>query len=255
MPFFIAEQFTNSLKNCNSNDELAYVIAGAGAEIGLPTFALVQTMVFRRIERSAGSAAPIRLIRIENYPDGWAERFTSDRIYVDDPVFQSALRTSNSFSWDEVWHFVERRERYQRIFEEAGRLGLKQGYTTPYNVPFEPPGSCTFATSSSDPIQRWRQVAAQLISGAAIEAARRINGWTARATNSAEPQLSAFDRKVLYWIAEGKTNHDIAGILGISRSRVKGHVERTLAKLNSYDRTRAAVVASRAGMVVSGIEP
>ena len=71
----------------------------------------------------------------------------------------------------------------------------------------------------------------------------------------AEPKLSTFDRKVLYWIAEGKTNDDIAGILGISRSRVKGHVERMLAKLDACDRTRAAVGAARAGVIVAGIEP
>ena len=254
MPLALVEQFIAASKDCSSNEELSGLIASAGAEIGFPIFALVQTISFGHAHGSK-KTAPMQFIRIENYPKGWAARFTGDRIYLDDPVFQSALRTSKGFSWEDVWQLIERREHYLRIFDEAKRLGLKQGYTTPYNVPFEPPGSCTFATSSSEPIQRWRQVAAQLISGTAIEAARRINGWTARARSEAEPRLSALDRKVLYWIAEGKTNDAIAVILGISRSRVKGHIERTLAKLDACDRTRAAVVASRAGIIVSGIEP
>jgi len=51
--------------------------------------------------------------------------------------------------------------------------------------------------------------------------------------------------EALLWAAQGKTNADIAVILGISESTVKTHVSSILHKLGLNSRTQAAVVAQR----------
>lgn len=53
--------------------------------------------------------------------------------------------------------------------------------------------------------------------------------------------LTLREAEVLQWIASGKTNHDIAGILNISNRTVQKHVERILKKLKVE--TRSAAVA------------
>lgn len=53
--------------------------------------------------------------------------------------------------------------------------------------------------------------------------------------------LTPREAEVLQWIALGKTNHDIAGILGTSHRTVQKQVERILKKMNVE--TRAAAVA------------
>ena len=62
-------------------------------------------------------------------------------------------------------------------------------------------------------------------------------------------RLTAREREVLVLIGRGYRNKQIALELGISEKTVKTHVGRLLAKLGVDDRTQAAVMAMRAGLV------
>lgn len=55
--------------------------------------------------------------------------------------------------------------------------------------------------------------------------------------------LTARESEVLKWIAEGKTNNEIAAILGVQPGTVKKHVEHIFEKLGVETRTAAASVA------------
>jgi DNA-binding NarL/FixJ family response regulator len=61
--------------------------------------------------------------------------------------------------------------------------------------------------------------------------------------------LSPREREVLYILAEGRTDRDIASRLFISERTVHVHVRRILAKLGVSSRTEAAGVAIRQGLV------
>lgn len=56
--------------------------------------------------------------------------------------------------------------------------------------------------------------------------------------------LSGREAEVLFWIAQGKTNPEIAVILGIGRRTVATHVEHLLAKLSVENRGAAARCAA-----------
>jgi NarL family two-component system response regulator LiaR len=62
-------------------------------------------------------------------------------------------------------------------------------------------------------------------------------------------QLSNRELEVLKLIAEGLSNADIAGQLVLSEKTVKGHVSNILGKLQLADRTQAAVLAWKQGVV------
>lgn len=55
--------------------------------------------------------------------------------------------------------------------------------------------------------------------------------------------LTTREAEVLLWVAQGKTNPEIATILGIGLTTVKKHLEATFAKLGVENRTSAAAVA------------
>lgn len=55
--------------------------------------------------------------------------------------------------------------------------------------------------------------------------------------------LTAKEAEVLYWVAQGKINRDIADIVGSSPATVKKHLERIHAKLGVETRTAAAALA------------
>ena len=62
-------------------------------------------------------------------------------------------------------------------------------------------------------------------------------------------RLTAREREILARLTTGDTNKEIAKTLAISPGTVKVHVERILYKLGVADRTQAAVMAVRAGLV------
>lgn len=76
-------------------------------------------------------------------------------------------------------------------------------------------------------------------------------GAAARKPGGAEPvpaQLEALgltprEAEVLFWVARGKTNDEIATVLGIGLTTVKKHLESTFAKLGVENRTTAAAMA------------
>jgi NarL family two-component system response regulator LiaR len=61
--------------------------------------------------------------------------------------------------------------------------------------------------------------------------------------------LTARERDVLRLMVEGLANKQIAQRLGIGEKTIKTHVSRVLAKLGVADRTQAAVLAIREGLV------
>lgn len=61
--------------------------------------------------------------------------------------------------------------------------------------------------------------------------------------------LSGREMEVLSYITQGKSNKEIAAILGISHQTVKNHVTSILRKLGVEDRTQAAIYSLRRGWV------
>ena len=76
------------------------------------------------------------------------------------------------------------------------------------------------------------------------------------ANNSATPlqvgpgeALTRREVEILTWIARGKSNVDIAQILGISPHTVDTYCRRVMSKLDTSSRTTAAVRASQGGLL------
>ena len=79
-----------------------------------------------------------------------------------------------------------------------------------------------------------------------------IHNLVVRATKLSEPdetRLSGREQEVLGWVAQGKTNQDIARILNISVWTVKIHVANILKKLHADSRGHAVTKAYRIGLL------
>jgi DNA-binding CsgD family transcriptional regulator len=69
-------------------------------------------------------------------------------------------------------------------------------------------------------------------------------------TGTPEPvSLSPREKEVLEWVARGKSNSAISGILGISANTVDTHLRRTYDKLGVSDRTTAAIRGIGCGII------
>jgi DNA-binding NarL/FixJ family response regulator len=72
------------------------------------------------------------------------------------------------------------------------------------------------------------------------------SGADAPAEFSSELGLTAREGEVLSWLSKGKTNRDIAQILGLSPRTVDKHLEQIYSKLGVENRTAAAAIAVKA---------
>ena len=69
------------------------------------------------------------------------------------------------------------------------------------------------------------------------------------ASHTADAALSARELEVLELIAAGHSNKAIGSRLSINEETVKGHVKNILAKLGANDRTHAAVIGVKRGII------
>lgn len=84
-------------------------------------------------------------------------------------------------------------------------------------------------------------------------AALRMQRFFERSSTEATfPGLTAREHEVLALIADGRSNAEIAGALGISSKTVRNHVSNVFTKLQVVDRAHAIVRARAAGL---GVEP
>ena len=70
-----------------------------------------------------------------------------------------------------------------------------------------------------------------------------------RAAESPATSLTARETEVLKWLAQGKSNKEIAAALSVTERTVKFHVSSILDKLNAGNRTEAVSVAAQLGLV------
>lgn len=69
------------------------------------------------------------------------------------------------------------------------------------------------------------------------------------AEHAAEETLSPLEVRVLSLIAEGNSNKEIAARLSVTEDSVKGHVRNILSKLGANDRTHAAMIGVKRGII------
>jgi DNA-binding NarL/FixJ family response regulator len=69
------------------------------------------------------------------------------------------------------------------------------------------------------------------------------------AEHATDDALTPAEIRVLRLIAEGNANKEIAGLLSVSEETVKGQVRNILSKLGAKDRTHAAMIGLKRGII------
>jgi LuxR family quorum-sensing system transcriptional regulator CciR len=214
-----------------SEEALAGALADVACDLGFRYFALTPHVDLRRT-----SAA----IRIHNYPDGWAHWFDEQALGLTDPVHRASNVTSVGFAWSKLPEMIALTRQDQRILELARKEGIGEGFTVPAHVPGEAHGSCSFACVTGEPLSEQNLSLLQLVGAFAFEAARRMR----RNRLSQGPvQLTDRQREVVMWAARGKSDWEIAKVLGVSEATVGEHLRHAYERYGVGKRTQVAVHA------------
>ena len=229
----LIEQFDRRALACASASPLRRLVAETARELGFDYFALLHHLALK-------TDSP-RLIRIDNYPEGWEAELRANGLVADDPVHLASGRTNVGFAWEALPALMPLSRRHRDILERSGRFGIGEGFTVPAHVPGEPGGSCSFAVRRGRALPKRSLLCAEQIGAHAFGAARRLLGYP---LTGARPRLSRREIECLHLVAAGKSDWAIARILGISEETARQYVKRARA---------AYGVASRAQLVVHGL--
>lgn len=233
------EEFIASIAGCQDFAGLSLTLGGISLELGFDYYALLH---HDSLVRQRGG-----LIRLVRYPQGWSDEVDRFGFARDDPVHLACGRVNTGFCWDEASSIIELSERHRAIFARSRRFGLGGGFTVPANIPGEPRGSCSFAVRSGKalPVRHLRY--AELVGAHAFRAARRILGIHRPAP---APHLSRRELQCVELVAHGKSDFEIAVILGISCETARQYVKRARLAYDVVSRTQLAVRALQDGRFV-----
>ena len=113
-------------------------------------------------------------------------------------------------------------------------------------------GAAGYLLKNTEPAELARALRAAHAGEAIIDptvAARLVTALADGSRVAREQELTRREREVLELIVRGRSNKRIALELGIAEKTVKTHVGHLLAKLGVTDRTQAALLAVREGLV------
>ncbi|MEP0069069.1 LuxR family transcriptional regulator [Pyruvatibacter sp.] len=185
--------------------------------------------------------------RTVNYGEDWIEFYGREGYFEDDVLFDLALTNQRPIEWDQVQSSIDLTKRQQEIFDAGFDAGHRFGVTIPFHGPVGRVATLSISTSGAqsdiprDPVQVFALSAQFHAMFDALAGSKEIV--------PPPPRLSAREYECLSWAAQGKSNRDIAQIIGISDPTVQFHMGNVMKKLKVSSRVSAVFEASRMGLL------
>ncbi len=188
------------------------------------------------------------------YSSEWQKRY-AQKGYVDiDPIVRAGLGGILPVDWSEI----DRSEPLiRRFFGEAQELDVgANGVSIP--IRGRHGEFALFTLTSNVSLGEWRVMKQELLRDA-VMLAWNFHAAALRAQQTEKEaeavRLSLREANCLRWKALGKTDDEIAGILGISAHTVRFHLESARARLNAANTMNAVAKALALGLINMSYEP
>lgn len=234
----LVESFHGMVVDAATEDVLRAALEAACRDMGFSYYA-----VAHHVDLRASDAASIR---IHNYPAHWAAYYDDGGLGIIDPIRRASHRTNVGFPWRMAAQFLALTPADRAVLDAGSAHGLGEGYTVPAHIPGEVSASCSFVVSAGETLPTEQFWTAQLIGGLASECARRISGDLPVGGQS---PLTERQRDCVLWVARGKTDWEIARILGISHETVIQHLKLARERYGVQKRTSLAIFALFDGLI------
>lgn len=187
-----------------------------------------------------------KVFMLNNYHEDWRRQYQSNNYLAIDPTVQHAMRSLLPLIWTDDL-FYQARE----LWEEAHSFGLRFGLAQSIRD-FNGVVSMLTLARSNEPIS------ATELNAKRIEIAwltQLAHEGISKCLNISKmmPEVSAIlsnrEKEVLQWTSVGKTSGEISDILNIAERTVNFHINNATTKLNTTNKTAAAIKASILGFL------
>jgi LuxR family quorum-sensing system transcriptional regulator CciR len=239
--FTDVQSFVREANRVTEMAELQTLLEAATKELGFDYFALVHHVNIYTTRRD--------VVFLFDYPNNWADLIDRKGYFADDPVHVACEKSSAPFTWAEVPRLVALTPRQQEMLDAAKLAGIGSGFTVPIHLPGEYTGSCTFSARLGREVPDNVLPAAHYIGSFAFEAGRRVvqrlqMASQGQKTAAVQPKLTRRQLDCVVLAGRGKSDNDVAQILGISGQTVHQHME---------DAKRKYEVATRMQLIVRAL--
>lgn len=237
--FVMVQDFVDQLRKTRTLPDLSNLLESVTSELGYDFFALVQHVDVRKSDNRES-------VWIGNYPMAWIEVFEERGLYATDPIHVASQRTNRGFAWSELGEFIRLNAHHKRVLDAASREGIGDGFTVPAHLPGDSNGTCSFAMKVGRTIPHESFMAAQLVGMYAMECGRQIVRRKQQ-EESDTPRLTQRQLDCLVHVSHGKSDWEIAQILGIKESTVRDYIEDACARYDVHRRVQLVVRALHDG--------
>jgi DNA-binding CsgD family transcriptional regulator len=182
-----------------------------------------------------------------SYPDEWLKVYWQNSYFEVDPIFQKALKAPGTQLWKDTYRgAVSKKEK--AFIDAAAEFGLEDGITTgSMDSACNMATFCSFAGESDIDAERYFELMEYL--GYHLHLALlRTEPRHTYVLDRCVKKLSVRELTILNWMKNGKTNWEIAQILGVTERTVRFHVESIFSKLDVTSRSQAVATAIEHGL-------
>ncbi|MEM7460236.1 MAG: LuxR family transcriptional regulator [Pseudomonadota bacterium] len=177
----------------------------------------------------------------------WPEELLNRRLerydILHDPVALASLRTKRPFRWQKAIEFATRRG--LKVIDQSRDYGITDGYMFPVHSLESVSGAVSLGGDKLDLSPR----DISEIELVALTAYAQLESILGPFPYQQIVDLSVREAEVVQFVAAGKTNRDIATILGIQPCTVKETLQRASHKLGTLNRAHTAATAIAKNMI------
>ena len=194
-----------------------------------------------------GSARVYRFY-FNNRPADWRHLYDSKRIFDFDPYPITAARRRTPFLLsEEEANFRALSPEASEIVDMALAYGWREIMGIPIHGPDRYQGLVTMSSKAPLALSEPDWAVLQSMAFAIHDRCHKTIGFGTR--TKPMPKLTEREIEVMRWVSLGKSDAEIAAILGISPSTAHFHVEKTKKKLETNSRTEAVALLILEGII------
>ena len=183
--------------------------------------------------------------------EDWAEFYGRADLGRHDPVLKHMLQGSSAFAWSDLTGGGEPPDA-MRVFAEARRFGLHEGYIVPVQACEGDVSAVILAGPRQEPLDRMVR--------ARLNALATVYGMCGRSlvelgedVETAAP-LTLRERRCLALFALGRNDWEISTELAVTMQTVSRHFEGAGRKLGTHGRAEAVAIAARHGWLAGTLD-
>ncbi|MGO9174163.1 MAG: helix-turn-helix transcriptional regulator [Rhodomicrobium sp.] len=190
---------------------------------------------------------------VKNYPDDWMAHYRANRYEKKDPVPRHGLTTARPFTWDSVVQSRELKPEQKKVMNEAREAHLLDGIAIPicgHNGELAGVGVASSTGGIRPDINLLNKIRALALQFHLVYTELEGKDCMEPHDTTGKIHLTAREKEILLWAAEGKSDSVIADIIGVSHATIRFHMKNIFNKLNANERTLATVKAIRHGLIL-----